>query len=168
MDPSIKALQRAARRKPPIRHSAVYTWLRKRHDELAAVIRDEGPGWELVRSVMAKQGLTNKNGSPLTVSSVRQTWAIVCRHVRDGVGAHENTRAKRKPSNRSPRSGTLDDIRASATPPKEAGGSATPFAPIPATPGGPARWETSAEEAKDTFRRQLENRHRPIRPRSTP
>ena len=168
MDPTVKAIRKAARSKPPIRHSAVYRWLRDRHAELAVVMRENGPGWELVRGKMAEQGLTNRNGSPLTVCSVRKTWAVVCRHIRDGAGFPDGPKPQRRRPNRSPRKGSIETIRAPGVGEAEASGAPTPFAPPRATPMAPSKLEMTPQEARDAFRRSLENRSRPIRPRSAP
>ncbi|WP_338929234.1 hypothetical protein WDZ11_22355 (plasmid) [Roseomonas mucosa] len=164
MDPSIKAIRKAASSKPPIRHSAVYLWLRQRHDELADIIREHGPGWELIRSKMAKQGLTNKNGKPLTVSSVRQTWAIVCRHIREGKGFPSSGKAARKPPNRSPRDSRapvpVGNVAAANTPVAAMEKGPMPFAPNLPNLRRPEPKRPTPEEAMEIAREQLDPDYR--------
>lgn len=170
VDPTLKAIRDAARSKPPPRHSAVYKWMKDRYPQIKALLGKERPEWETVRSKLTDAGLRNIKGEVLTVDSVRQTWAVVCRHVQASQETEPGPKPPRRPPNRSPRDNTTP-VAATASPGKQVvvpSSTDSSFAPNAATAPTPGRRKMTPQEAKDSFRQLLENRHRPVRPRSTP
>lgn len=169
VDPTLKAIRDAARSKPPPRHSAVYKWMKDRYPQIKALLDQERPEWETVRSKLSDAGLRNIKGQVLTVDSVRQTWAVVCRHVQASQGTQPEPKSARKPPNRSPRGNTAP-IAATASPSRQVAAPArtdSPFAPNQTTLARPANGRPSPEEAREILRRQLDPRGRHLPPRST-
>lgn len=84
----------ATNRKKGGRHSPLYTWLRARHDTLAATIEADGPSWPTIAASLAKAGLTDGTGKPPTPERARKCWHQV---KKDVAAAREKAAAGRKP-----------------------------------------------------------------------
>ena len=63
------------------RHSPLYTWLRARHDTLAAAIEADGASWPTIAASLAKVGLTDGTGKPPTPERARKCWHQVKKDV---------------------------------------------------------------------------------------
>lgn len=163
---AIDRLQRRAKSAGPVGSSEIYQYLKKHHAKLLPLVEKRQCSWTEIAAEMGVDGLRGATGNAPERSAVRKVWVRVCRDLSDSGGHVPPTALGKKP-NRSPRSGTIEAIRASAGPPEEAVKAPTPFAPLPATPSSPDRRPMTPQEVRDTFRRGLENRSRPVGPRST-
>jgi len=55
--------------------SALYQWFLKHHDQFAAVLaKIARPGWQSIADELSAEGLTMKNGMPITAAYARVTW----------------------------------------------------------------------------------------------
>ena len=53
----------------------LFRWFITHHDDLAALLRSPSrPGWEAIAGELNREGLTMKNGSPITADYARRTW----------------------------------------------------------------------------------------------
>ena len=59
-DPTLKAIRRASREKPPPGHSEAFKWLLDRHVEFAQVLRQDRPGWETIQEKLHAAGVVGK------------------------------------------------------------------------------------------------------------
>lgn len=91
-DPTIKAIQGAARAKPLPGRSAAFKWLHDRHKELAQVIGRDRPGWATIQEHVHAAGVLGKNGQKLSVVSLIQIWERVCRDVEQQAAAKPTMR----------------------------------------------------------------------------
>jgi hypothetical protein len=66
------------------KRSALYRWMLAHHRQLEATMQSGigTEGWERLVKRFTDAGLTNRNGGPLTVHSVRKTWWTVRADVR--------------------------------------------------------------------------------------
>lgn len=66
------------------KRSALYRWMLAHHRQLEATMQSGigTEGWERLVKRFTEAGLTNRNGGPLTVHSVRKTWWTVRADVR--------------------------------------------------------------------------------------
>lgn len=163
---AIDRLQRRAKSAGPVGSSAIYQYLKKHHARLLPLVERRQCSWTEIAAEMGADGLRGATGNAPERSAVRKVWVRVCRDLAVGGGEVAPTSESRKP-NRSPKSGSIEAICASAGPPQEAVRASAPFAPISTTPSSPDRRPMTPQEVRDTFRRGLENRSRPVGPRST-
>jgi len=61
--------------------SALYRWMRRHHDTLAAAFAETSPAWGPLASELAAVGLTGADGKPPSASNARQTWYRVRRDL---------------------------------------------------------------------------------------
>ena len=55
--------------------SALYQWFIKHHNQFAAVLVKIGrPGWQSIADELSAEGLTMKDGKPITAAYARVTW----------------------------------------------------------------------------------------------
>jgi len=55
--------------------SALYQWFLKHHDQFAAVlVKIARPGWQSIADELSIEGLTMKDGRPITAAYARVTW----------------------------------------------------------------------------------------------
>ena len=59
--------------------SALYRWMRRHHDTLAAAFAETTPAWGPLATELAAVGLTDADGKPPSAISARQTWYRVRR-----------------------------------------------------------------------------------------
>ena len=76
------------------RRSPLYTWLRARHDTLAAAIEADGASWPTIAASLANVGLTDGTGKPPTPERARKCWHQV---KKDVAAARQKAAARRKP-----------------------------------------------------------------------
>ena len=62
-------------------HSPLYRWMRRHHDDLAAVFANNPPAWGPLAAELSGVGLTDGDGKPPNAASARQTWYRVRRDV---------------------------------------------------------------------------------------
>jgi hypothetical protein len=75
--------------------SPLYAWMRRHHTDLQAAI--DRVGWTALTEAIAEGGVTNANGEPPPVETVRHTWWRVRRAVqRERAKAAEQPAAPRK------------------------------------------------------------------------
>lgn len=54
---------------------SLYRWFLRHHDEFAAILeRIDRPSWDVIAAELRAEGLTKKNGGPLTTAYCRQAW----------------------------------------------------------------------------------------------
>jgi hypothetical protein len=63
------------------RHSAVWWFLRDRHDAIAAQIERDGANWQAMADTLAEQGVVDRAGKRATPRVIGRTWARVTKHV---------------------------------------------------------------------------------------
>ena len=63
--------------------SALYRWLKPRHDAFAALLAEKGgrPDWQALAARFAELGITGGNGQPVSPEAARHTWWRVRRDV---------------------------------------------------------------------------------------
>jgi hypothetical protein len=59
------------------RKSAVYLWLRKNHDALAAAFEINAPSWAAMADYLGKSGIMGGDGNRPTAAGVRSAWTRV-------------------------------------------------------------------------------------------
>lgn len=71
--PSIFARLRQGAQAPS--RGSLYRWFLANHDPFAKMVGDVArPGWEAITAELTAEGLTMRNGQPLTVDYARQAW----------------------------------------------------------------------------------------------
>lgn len=61
------------------RHSPLFRWLYARVEPFERLLGETRPSWDAVVAVLAKEGLTNGDGKPLSRRRVQKTWYSVLR-----------------------------------------------------------------------------------------
>lgn len=86
----------AIRKKPYLRRTELYRWLRERHATLTSELAEFQPSWRTVAEQLAAAGIKNARGGLVSADSIRKTWACVCRDVesdllmrRTGLGSRK-------------------------------------------------------------------------------
>jgi hypothetical protein len=59
------------------RHSPLFRWLDDRAEAFKRILDETRPSWKAVTEALAKEGLTNGDGKPLTRHRVQKTWYAV-------------------------------------------------------------------------------------------
>jgi hypothetical protein len=63
------------------RHSPLYLWLRRHHDELAAGFAQNAPAWQALADHLGGQGVVDANGNKPTARGARDAWWRVRRDL---------------------------------------------------------------------------------------
>ena len=86
----------------PPRTSDLYSWLRSKHREVAALINRRTRDWTKIATEVAAEGVVGANGLPASPDALRKMWSRVDRDVMQEEAERSAKRVARTPSNRSP------------------------------------------------------------------
>lgn len=162
---SRKALAKAFQANAHQTLGPIYRWLWEHHQIVRGGLDSQRAGWATVIAQMVEDSVTGRHGNTPTVSAVVRVWGRVCRDKAKAESESVKDSPILRKVNRSPRGSVTMHAPAPASG-NNAEKAPMPFAPLPATPSSPDKRPMTPQEVRDTFRRGLENRGRPIGPRS--
>lgn len=74
-------------------HSPLFRWFRDNAETVRQLLENASPSWDAIAEALAREGLTNGDGQPLTRRRVQKTWYAVKRAQDRAAGRQQAAQA---------------------------------------------------------------------------